>query len=366
MTNHKKTSGQAPANAVMNGAQAQATPHPVRFVARDNSPISVAIAGLGKMGLLHAKAIAQLASGETEIYYKGNMAAHARRLCICAICDTDPQKQRLFPNLPFAADWRQLLDDTRPQLALIAAPTAAHVSMAELALQTGAHTLVEKPLTTSLRDYEHLRKTAAQAGVRLLAGHVERYNPVAIKLRDLLANGQLTPDSYRFQRTQPLPARISDDIITDKLIHDVDLALYFFGPIASVQTMDCQRRAGRIVEARVGLLHQNGMHGSLFVSWLVPDNSKRRQVELLTGNTIKVFGDFTEKTLAIDGRPLDCTVPGWISATNNQLKDQIVDFLGYCLAQTGNVPKPLLAPEEIGAAIAVVEKAQTELQGARS
>lgn len=332
-----------------------------RLIPRDHTPVRVAVAGLGRMGEIHMKAAAFLQAGVSEDYYKSDLPRQIRRLTICAACDPNPEKQHEFPTCPFYRSWADLLRDQTPRLAIIASPSESHFALARQALEAGIHTLVEKPITRTLEECRTLIKCADAHGCRVQAGHVERYNPVAVKLHSLITGQKLRIRSYRFERSQPLPERIPDDIVTDKLIHDLDLAIYFFGPVSKTNTLDRRRVDGRIVEIEIQLEHDAGTTGRLFVSWLVEaKGAKRRQVRMRTGDGETISGDFVGKSLSIAGVEVTCGVRGWIAPVNNQIKDQLADFLAYCLEPDPGIPPPLLSREEMLASIHIIEQIRSQ------
>ncbi len=330
----------------------------IHYIPRDESPVRLAVAGLGRMGGYHIEAARRLQAGDSEEYYKADLPRQIRRLEVCAVCDTDSDRRLAFQCCPGYEEWDELLQKKqRPQLAVIATPTTTHFRLARQALAAGVHCLVEKPLVTTSRECNELMRLADANGCRLLAGHVERYNPVAIKLHELLRAGELTIAEYAFQRTQPHPARIPDDIVTDKLIHDLDLALYLFGGIDRIELLNCRSRHGQAAEVEVGLTHASGLPGRLLVSWLVSEGAgKCRRVRLRTDSGRELYGDFVGKTLRLDNQAVDCGVKGWIAPVNNQIKDQLADFLAYCLEPAPGIPPPLLSPDEILAAVGIIEK----------
>jgi predicted dehydrogenase len=331
---------------------------PARLLRRDVPRIRVAVAGLGKMGGYHARAIRQLAAGEAESYYKAGLAEQVCKLELCGLCDPDVAKrEQLSAEFPMFGSWQELLDETRPDLAVIASPTPTHFELTKQSLEAGVHTLVEKPLVTSLDPFRQLAALADRQGCRLMSGHVERYNPVSIKLRTLLAEENLPVTGYRFQRTQPHDARIHDDIVTDKIIHDLDLAQYFFGAVHEFELLDFKRVGGQVQEAAVRLRHENGREGTLFVSWLLPDVWPCREVRIACANGDSLVGDFSRKQLLQNGQAVSCSVPHWVKPDNNQIKDELADFVAYCLIPDPALPRfePLLQPAEIERSIEIIE-----------
>ena len=332
--------------------------HSSRLLRRDVSRIRVAVAGLGKMGTYHLQAIQQLANGESEEYYKAGLDDQICKLELCGVCDPLPeQTRRIALEIPLFTEWQELLETIRPDLAVIASPTSTHFDLALASLEAGVHTFVEKPLVTTLKEFKHLTEAAARQGCRLISGHVERYNPVAMKLCAMLSEGQVVADHYRFQRTQPHDVRIADDIITDKIIHDLDLAQYFFGAIAGFELLDFKQFEGQAQEASVRLCHANGIEGTLLVSWLRPEGRTCREVCITCKDGRRVEGDFSGKELRIDGQRVSCEMPGWVKPDNNQIKDELADFIAWCLVPDPALPQfePLLRPMEIEATVEIIE-----------
>ena len=329
-----------------------------RLLRRDTDRIRVAVAGLGKMGGYHVRAIRQLAAGEAESYYKAGLAEQVCKLELCGLCDPDAgTRGEVSGDVPVFENWQDLLENVRPDMAVIASPTATHFELTKRALNAGVHTLVEKPMVTSSAEFRQLAALAAEQGCRLMSGHVERYNPVAIKLRTLLSEENLKVSAYRFQRTQPHDPRIQDDIVTDKIIHDLDLAHYFFGAVQEVELLDFKRTGGQVQEAAVGLRHESGVEGTLFVSWLLPDVWPCREVRIACANGDSLVGDFSRKQLLQNGTPLSCSVPHWVKPDNNQIKDELADFVAYCMIPDPALPQfePLLQPAEIASSIEIIE-----------
>jgi predicted dehydrogenase len=329
-----------------------------RLLSRDVDRIRIAVAGLGKMGGYHVRAIRQLAAGAAESYYKSGLSEQTRKLELCGLCDPDAGKRgEVSGDVPVFENWHDLLENVRPDLAVIASPTPTHFELTKQSLEAGVHTLVEKPMVTSSAEFRQLAALAAEQGCRLMSGHVERYNPVSIKLRTLLAEENLPVTGYRFQRTQPHDPRIQDDIVTDKIIHDLDLAHYFFGAVREVELLDFKRTGGQVQEAAVRLRHESGVEGTLFVSWLLPDVWPCREVRIACANGDSLVGDFSRKQLLQNGSAVSCAVPHWVRPDNNQIKDELADFVAYCMIPDPALPQfePLLQPDEIERSIGIIE-----------
>lgn len=105
--------------------------------------------------------------------------------------------------------------------AIVAVPTTAHVDVAVRLLESGLDVLVEKPLAPSSKE-AMLIVEAAQRQDRILAvGHIERFNPVSLELMEIVQD----PIFISARRTSPFDGRIQEGVITDLMVHDIDLVL---------------------------------------------------------------------------------------------------------------------------------------------
>jgi UDP-N-acetylglucosamine 3-dehydrogenase len=333
----------------------------LRLLPRTIDAVKIGIVGMGKMGNFHLAALRQLAQGSHEDYYKGGVTSQLRKIRICGLCDSSRVRLDAHPTIAGYESLHALITEQKPHIVVIASPTQTHWQLAKEALASGVHTFVEKPLVTRIAELDDLIAVANTNGCRLMSGHVERYNPVAIKIVSLLSEKRLKVKSYSFVRSQPHDPRIPDDIISDKLIHDLDLALYFFGPITAVTVKEVKFVADQPYQIRVETIHKNNIRGNIFVSWLVSDDAKKREVAVsCAGMTVR--GDFTGKRLVVNGEPIDCEVPGMIRPLNNQIKDELVDFIMHCSEPetAGERIKPLLTLDEIMQSVSLIDTIAVE------
>ncbi len=78
--------------------------------------------------------------------------------------------------------------------ASVATPTSAHFSIARDLLAHGKHLLIEKPITEKTSDARDLAQVAAEKGLVLQVGHVERFNPVLSALEQRLTHPRMIHD----------------------------------------------------------------------------------------------------------------------------------------------------------------------------
>jgi predicted dehydrogenase len=168
--------------------------------------LRAAVIGVGRLGRYHAAKYA--AHPDVELVAVADPAEAAAR-------DTAARH-----GCRAARDFHELLRDV--DLVSIAVPTELHCQVAGACLEAGVHVLVEKPITRTVEEADTLIALARERRLRLAVGHIERYNPAFIAMREALARPVFI-ESERLAEFQP---RVTDiDVVLDLMIHDIDLAL---------------------------------------------------------------------------------------------------------------------------------------------
>ena len=104
----------------------------------------------------------------------------------------------------------------------IVAPTTAHFSLCEAAITKGKHVFVEKPLANTMEEARKLVNLAREANTKIQVGHVERFNPAFLALK----NYSLQPMFIEVHRLAQFNPRGTDvSVILDLMIHDIDIVL---------------------------------------------------------------------------------------------------------------------------------------------
>jgi predicted dehydrogenase len=196
--------------------------------------VRTALVGCGKVGQLHAAALAGLAEAE-----------------FVAACDADADRAGAFAARfgvrPFA-DAAVMLREARPEAVLVATPHPLHAEPAVRAAEAGAHVLVEKPMAANLADCDAMLSAARTAGVRLgVISQRRLYEPVR-RMKAAIDAGKIgTPAlgvflmySWRdpaYYRSDPWRGRWDTEgggVLVNQSPHQLDLLLWFLGPAAEV------------------------------------------------------------------------------------------------------------------------------------
>lgn len=174
----------------------------------------------------------------------------------------------------------------------IVTPSSTHADFALRAIRRGRDVICEKPLAATADAATAVSAAAAEAGVRLFPAHVVRYMGEYARIKAGIDAGQVgTLAVQRFSRAGSAPQtpwffseRAGGGVIRDLMIHDIDQALWFAGPVESVYAVQnpptADDRVPAPVTAHVVLTHRNGVLSHLHASWVAPGMPFRTSVEV--------------------------------------------------------------------------------------
>jgi predicted dehydrogenase len=211
------------------------------------SKLRTAVVGAGRLGGFHAQKLSQNPQAEL-VAVADPFAPNRNRVAAECHCES-------------VADHRGLIG--RIDAAVIASPTGLHYDLAKELLEAGVHLLVEKPLCNDSADAEALVALARRKNLVLQVGHVERFNPAVLELDNLL--GDVVHVSAA--RISPYTSRIRESVITDLMIHDLDVVRSIArSAVVDVECMGMQVRSDTTDLASALLRFESGMTASLTAS----------------------------------------------------------------------------------------------------
>jgi len=203
--------------------------------------VKIGLIGLGKMGQNHLRILALLKSVELVFVYDMD-TAQASRLAEVYGVKTSDKLETLLP----------LVD-----AVVVCTPTVTHGEYIRKVASHVKNIFVEKPMADTVEEAKALLEFSAAHNLRIQVGFIERFNPAVQQLKAVLDKSDQVV-SIDFTRTNKLSARITDvDVVTDLMIHDIDLALYLNGPVSSVSAHGVAQ--GSMIDFASALLtHRNG------------------------------------------------------------------------------------------------------------
>jgi predicted dehydrogenase len=225
-------------------------------------PLKIAVVGAGSMGMNHLRVLSDFDDATAQLVAVAE--SHA------------PHLARAIKRFHVAgfADYRTMIEEIHPDLVAVVVPTQLHYEVASFALDAGCNVLVEKPIAGEIEEALALIDLAATRGVRLAVGHVERFNPAVLTLKQRLDEGQLGKLFYlHARRLGPFPPRIRDvGVILDLATHDLDAMRYLTGSEVERVFAETQQRVHQQHEdLLVGVVRfDSGAIGMLDVNWLTP------------------------------------------------------------------------------------------------
>jgi UDP-N-acetylglucosamine 3-dehydrogenase len=234
------------------------------------SELNVGLIGAGRMGAYHVDTWEKISSG-----------------CLVAVAEPDETvaRQRIGRRpIDWVSDYRWMLERADIDAVCICAPSEHHARIALDAIAAGKHVFVEKPIATALEDGLRMAAAARLAQVKLMVGHVERFNPAVGKLAELIDEGRIGR-VFRAHATRvgPLPVRIQDTgVAIDLATHDLDLMQFVLGRDITSIYAEGSRCVHPSQEDMISCLlrfGEDGPSGLLDVNWLTPE--KRREMTVI-------------------------------------------------------------------------------------
>jgi len=197
-----------------------------------------------------------------------------------------------FPDVQIAKDPEQALRDPSVHAVVVATPTSTHYALTKEALERRKHALVEKPLTTEVKQGLGLLELAAKYRLTLMVGHVFLYNPAVRKVKEYLDAGHLGKVYYvSMIRTNLGPVRVDVNAAWDLAAHDVSIANYWFNtePVSVSATGGTWINEGIEDTVFATLRYPQGTLVNLHASWLNP--RKARDITVVGEKRMLTFDD---------------------------------------------------------------------------
>ncbi len=252
------------------------------------SPIKVVLVGLGRMGNNHLRVLRETPGFQLV----GVVDAQVTR--------TDLGDVPLFRSVAELAESCLAFE-----AGVIATPTATHHEVALEMIALGKHLLVEKPIATTFVQGREVLEAAQAKGVKLVVGHVERFNPAVRKLREIIREGYLgTAIHFSFTRVGGYPDTVlsGNNVLLDLAVHDIDVLRSLVGAVKLEHSMcHVTWRDGIFDTAEIFLAAATGASATVHVNWVTP--TKIRSIRV-TGTRGVCFVDYMLQTCELLGGSL--------------------------------------------------------------
>ena len=261
------------------------------------------------------------------------------------MCDVDEQRLamlgRRFPATTATSDYNRLFSDKGLDAIVIATPVGTHYKFAKEALEAGKNVLIEKPLTSSVREAEDLLELADRKNLTLMVDHTFIYTGAVRKMKEIVKSGDLGDllyfDSVRinlglFQR--------DINVVWDLAPHDLSIMDFIIDRqpefVSAIGSCHIERGIENI--AYVILRFADEFIAHFHFNWLAPVKIRRT---LLAGSRKMIVYDDIEPTEKI--RVYDS---GVTASKSQDASDREAAYRTLVSYRTGDVWVPKLDSTE--------------------
>ena len=282
--------------------------------------IRVGVIGTGAMGQNHVRIYSEMEGVE-----------------LAGISDVDQKRVEAMATqfkTKAYTDYKKMFAEGLDAVSVVV-PTKLHKQVVLDALESGIDVLVEKPIADTTENADLMIAAAKKAGKILMVGHIERFNPAVIRLKEIIDSGILGKIvSISTKRVGPYNPRIRDvGVILDIGVHDIDIISYLYGKkINSVYAIAGADIHSFEDHASIILRMDHNFAGVVETNWLTP-----HKVRQLTAIGVKgvAYLDYINQTVQLHDN-------GWIRKAKVEQSEPLKNELKYfidCVA-TGKKPNP--------------------------
>ncbi|HOL23220.1 MAG TPA: Gfo/Idh/MocA family oxidoreductase [Candidatus Hydrothermia bacterium] len=289
------------------------------------------------------------------------------------VLDTSPERvnelKKQYPKIDFVQAIDDILSDKDIKGVCVATPAFTHYQVVKLLLLAGKDVFVEKPLSLSVSEAEELVELSKLHNRILMVGHILRYHPAVVKLKELIKQGDLGQIYYIYSnRLNMGKLRTEENILWSFAPHDISVILF----LVDEEPLKVEAFGGAYVQNGVydvtitHLEFNGGVKGHIFVSWLHP--FKEQKLVIVGSKNMAVFDDLSEEKLFLfphkirweqSGLPVAEKAERIVVPTEKKepLKEELMHFL-ECIETRKT---PYTDAQEGVRVLRVLEKAQESL-----
>jgi UDP-N-acetylglucosamine 3-dehydrogenase len=229
------------------------------------NPLKLGVVGVGVMGSNHARVLTEIAG-----------------VHLVGVVDPERKQREFVARTLGCAEFSDLdaLFRSGVDAVTIAAPTHLHHDLALKCISHGIHVMVEKPIAPTVEEGRAIVAAARRAGVTLMIGHVERFNPAVESIKRAIKDQDIL--SIAITRVGPFPPRMSNvGVVIDLAVHDIDLIRWFTdSEIVEIQPQLSSAVAEREDIALLQFRTASGVLAHINTNWLTP--FKARTIHIAT------------------------------------------------------------------------------------
>ena len=222
--------------------------------------VNIGVIGVGHLGVHHASHLAKIKNAN-----------------LVGVFDTNLERAEEISkkiNTAIFQSVDNLLENV--EAVSIVTPTSTHRDVAEKCIKKGKHVFIEKPITSSVKDAEHLIELSKKHNVIIQVGHIERFNPALLALSNL----EIDPKYIEVHRMAPFMSRGTDvPVVLDLMIHDIDLILSFISsPVKEIYANGVSIMTNSVDIANARIKFENGSIANITSSRVAKDRVRKIKI----------------------------------------------------------------------------------------
>ena len=230
-------------------------------------------------------------------YWGKNLCRNFHALgALSTVADATEQGQATARSITHNAivldNFDAILTNDQIQGVALATPAETHADLAIQAMRAGKDVFVEKPMALSIRNAEEMQTVANETGRILMVGHLLEYHPAVLKLRELIASGELGEINYIYSnRLNFGKVRTEENALWSFAPHDVAVILRLLGqsPIEVSASGGTYLTKGIADVTVSNLQFSDNSRAHIFVSWLHP--YKEQKLTVIGDQKMAIFND---------------------------------------------------------------------------
>jgi UDP-2-acetamido-3-amino-2,3-dideoxy-glucuronate N-acetyltransferase len=201
-----------------------------------------------------------------------------------------------YPDAKVFTSLQQVFSDPNVHGVVVASPATTHFEITKEAMLGGKDVLVEKPLALKLSQAKELVELAEKKKRVLMVGHLLRYHPALIKLKEMIQTPEFGALEYIYSNRLNLgKIRTEENILWSFAPHDVSTMLWLTESLPiQANVVGGNYLQPNITDITIStFLFDNGVRAHIFVSWLHP--FKEQRLVVVGSKKMIVFNDQAEK-----------------------------------------------------------------------
>ena len=229
--------------------------------------INVAVIGVGNMGKHHARIYSSI-----------------KDINFLAVCDLNEELGNEIANkyhVNFYKDFLEMIKTEKINTVSICVPTSFHYKVAKVCLENKINVLLEKPIASSVKEAKELQRIAVKNKNVFMIGHIERFNPGVVKVKEMIEKKELGDiTAIIARRVGGYPPQIKDaNIAIDLAIHDIDIVNYLLNSLPEKVLLNKRRNHIKNREDSVELfMKYKNSSAYIQANWISPVKIRKLNV----------------------------------------------------------------------------------------